>query len=248
VHRDLKPENIFVTRNVQCGCRHSHESTHRGWRRHGYCQLYGETAASKFSISTSLSSRKNPASNNGAGSSVSVLAWVDRSRKEVGTVGQPGVMCNPSLSPDGTSAVVDVTDGKSNNADIWLYKTADGANTRFTFDPEEEVMAAWSSDGKISHTVRSSPTETGMVVKPANGLGQPRTIVDYPGTDDILPNSWTPDGKAILSTHLTAANSRLELITYDVAADGKRFLVNRYVKPAFITPLTIVLNATGESQ
>ena len=28
--------------------------------------------------------------------------------------------------------------------------------------------------------------------------------------------------------------------------DGQRFLVNRYVQPDRVTPLTIVLNATGE--
>jgi hypothetical protein len=37
--------------------------------------------------------------------------------------------------------------------------------------------------------------------------------------------------------------SSTDFITYDVAKDGKRFLVNRSVKPVHVAPLTIVLNA-----
>jgi hypothetical protein len=33
------------------------------------------------------------------------------------------------------------------------------------------------------------------------------------------------------------------LFTYDVAKDGKRFIMNRYGKPEVIAPLTAVLNA-----
>jgi eukaryotic-like serine/threonine-protein kinase len=43
--------------------------------------------------------------------------------------------------------------------------------------------------------------------------------------------------------HGRAAISSTDLFSYDVTKDGKRFLVNRYVKPEAIAPLTIVLNA-----
>ena len=42
--------------------------------------------------------------------------------------------------------------------------------------------------------------------------------------------------------------SSSDLVTYDVAKDGKRFLVNRYVKPERIQPLTILLHAAGNPQ
>ena len=41
--------------------------------------------------------------------------------------------------------------------------------------------------------------------------------------------------------------SSADLFTYDVAPDGKRFLVNRYVKPDHAQPLTVVLNAATET-
>ena len=34
-------------------------------------------------------------------------------------------------------------------------------------------------------------------------------------------------------------------LPYDVAKDGKRFLVNRYVKPEHVAPLTILLNTAN---
>ncbi len=39
--------------------------------------------------------------------------------------------------------------------------------------------------------------------------------------------------------------SSTDVFTYDVAKDGKRFLVNRYVKPEHVAPLTILLNAAN---
>jgi len=45
--------------------------------------------------------------------------------------------------------------------------------------------------------------------------------------------------------HSRAPISSTDLFTYAVSADGHRFLVNLYVKPGLIPPLTIVLHATS---
>jgi hypothetical protein len=42
--------------------------------------------------------------------------------------------------------------------------------------------------------------------------------------------------------------SSTDLFSYDVAADGQRFLVNQYVKPVQVQPLNIVLNATAANR
>jgi hypothetical protein len=39
--------------------------------------------------------------------------------------------------------------------------------------------------------------------------------------------------------------SSTDVFTYDVAKDGKRFLVNRYVKPEHVAPRTILLQAAA---
>ncbi len=48
----------------------------------------------------------------------------------------------------------------------------------------------------------------------------------------------------LFQTHARATVSSSDLFTYDVTPDGKRFLVDRYVKPAQTPPLNIILHAT----
>ncbi len=85
--------------------------------------------------------------NTDVGAAQSALTWIDRSGKELGRIGDPAIMANPSLSPDGTRVAVDISDQKANNVDIWIESTTGAGNSRFTFDPSEEVAAVWSRDG-----------------------------------------------------------------------------------------------------
>ncbi|HZQ17153.1 MAG TPA: protein kinase [Terriglobales bacterium] len=48
---------------------------------------------------------------------------------------------------------------------------------------------------------------------------------------------------ALFQFHGRASISSTDVFSYDVSKDGKRFLVNRYVKPGHLNPLTIVLHA-----
>ncbi len=55
----------------------------------------------------------------GAGAGVlSALVWYDRSGKELGRIGAPAVMANPSIAPDGNRVVVDIADFKTSNVDV----------------------------------------------------------------------------------------------------------------------------------
>jgi Tol biopolymer transport system component len=296
----------------------------------------------------------------------SALVWLDRSGKELGRVGHPGVLANPSISPDGDRVAVDMTDEKASNVDVWIESLQGGTDARFTFDPSEEVIGVWSRNGKLL-AYRSTGAGPTLFVKSATGREKEKSIFAMKnGLGDIFPNSWTPDDKQILSTmslsggasagqgsslvlvpasggeptpfHVTkggesngqispdgkwvayASNesgdwevyvttfpdasgkwqvsrgsgteprwrgdtkeifyigptgmlmavpvesagtfstgvpvtlfqvygrapiSSTDLFTYDVTKDGKRFLVNRYVKPEHVMPLTIVLHATA---
>jgi hypothetical protein len=49
----------------------------------------------------------------------------------------------------------------------------------------------------------------------------------------------------LFQIHGRAPISSTDVFTYDVAKDGRRFLVNRYVKPEHVPPLTILLNAAN---
>ncbi len=301
--------------------------------------------------------------NTGVGAALSVLTWMDRTGKDLGVTGAPAIMANPTLSPDGSRVAVDVADLKANNVDIWLQSTNGVSNSRFTFDPSEEVGAVWSRDG--STIAYRSILGGGATVfsKRADGLESEKPLVPAEIVDDFIPNSWTLDGKQILCTEQAPSHSYLALIpaaggasvpvftskssqtngqispggkwlvyasdesgvweiyvtsfpgvtgkwqvsrgggteprwrgdgqeifyiapngmlmavpisdtsvfafgtpvplfqihgrapisstdlfSYDVAKDGKRFLVNRYIKPEHVPPLTILLNAGTPSQ
>jgi Tol biopolymer transport system component len=298
--------------------------------------------------------------NTSIGAAQSALTWMDRSGKELGRVGDPAIMDNPTLSPDGSRVAVDISDEKANNVDIWIESTTGAGNSRFTFDPSEEVAGVWSRDGKIVAYRMADADGASLYLKPATGLERERKRYTIPTSsmDDIIPNSWplddqqilctrqassgeylillpvaggeptrfltsqgsetngqiSPDGKWVayasdesgnweiyvtsfpsaagkwqvsrgggteprwrgdgkeifyigLSGMLTAVLvngenifatgtpaplfqirgrapiSSTDVFTYDVAKDGKRFLVNRYVKPEHVAPLTILLNA-----
>jgi eukaryotic-like serine/threonine-protein kinase len=298
----------------------------------------------------------------GAGAGVlSALVWYDRSGKELGRIGAPAVMANPSIAPDGNRVVVDIADFKTSNVDVWIEDLSHNAGSRFTFDPTEEATAIWSRDGRtIAYRFQGADAAI-LDLKNASGREAAREVYTTRPQDDILPNSWTLDDKAVLCTYEPAAGgsnlvlvdaasgkttpfltdkasetngmispdgkwvayasndsgewevclttfpgaqgkwqvspgggteprwrgdgmeifyvdpkgmliavpvnagetfstgsasplfhihgrapiSNTDLYTYDVSKDGKRFLVNSYVKPDHVEPLTVVLNATA---
>jgi serine/threonine protein kinase len=300
----------------------------------------------------------------GVGAALSQLTWEDRAGKELGRIGDPAIIANPTLSPDGSRVAVDVADLKASNVDIWLGNANGSDNARFTFDPTEETNGIWSRDGSTV-AYRSVGSESSQILaKPAGGLEKEKVLFRGPSvTDDILPNSWSADGQQLLATdqapsrnylvtvpaaggakvpllngkanetngqispdgkwvayasdesgawetyvssfpsargkwqvsrgggteprwrgdgkeifyiapngmlmavpandrggfstgapaplfqiHGRAPISSTDVFTYDVAKDGKRFLVNRYVKPDHVPPLTILLHAAGNPQ
>jgi Tol biopolymer transport system component len=160
--------------------------------------------------------------NTGVGAALSVLTWMDRSGKELSRIGDPAIIANPTLSPDGNRVAVDVADLKANNVDIWLENTSGANNARFTFDPAEEVAGVWSRDGSLI-AYRSISTDGAVITaKRSNGLEREKVLTRGDNsvvTDDIIPNSWTVDGKQILCTDQAPSHSYLVLMP---AAGGAR--------------------------
>ena len=303
--------------------------------------------------------------NTDVGAAQSALTWIDRSGKDLGRIGTPTIMANPTLSPDGGRVAVDISDEKANNVDIWIESATGTGNSRFTFEPSEEVVPVWSRDGsKLAYRNAGAEGPT-LLLKPATGLQNPtkRFVLPASSMDDIIPNSWSLGDQQILFTHQVTSGEYLEVIpvaggeptrfltskgseangqispdgkwvayasdesgnweiyvtsfpgaagkwqvsrgggteprwrgdgkelfyiapsgilmavpvngagifatgtpgplfqihgrapisstdvfTYDVAKDGKRFLVNRYVKPDHVAPLTILLNTAKSDQ
>jgi Tol biopolymer transport system component len=294
----------------------------------------------------------------GVGAPLSQLIWIDRTGKELGKIGEPGIIANPAISPDQTRISFDLANRREKNIDVWTYNLQNATSARFTFDPSEETTGVWSRDGKTI-AFRGIGRPEVLRLKASNGLQADKGIAVLPSQgSDFMPNSWSlddqsllttvefekggsslilvsvpdgkmtmfmeggakrngqisPDGKWVayesnetgdwevfittyptaggklqvsrsggrqprwrgdgkeifyIDTHgmlvavpvttepglstgspveLFATNSRpyissSDLFTYDVTRDGKRFLVDRYFRPANVPPLNIVLNA-----
>jgi hypothetical protein len=153
--------------------------------------------------------------NTGVGAAQSSLTWIDRSGKELAHIGDPAIQANPTLSPDGARVAVDISDQKANNVDVWIESTSGVGNTRFTFDPAEEVTAVWSRDGNTVAYRGAEAEGTTLVLKLATGLEPEKKRMTLPPSsmDDFLPNSWSLDDKQILCTRQTTLGEYLELLS-----------------------------------
>jgi eukaryotic-like serine/threonine-protein kinase len=157
-----------------------------------------------FSVSENGTVVYNPS----VGASLSLLTWYDRSGKELGQVGEAGVVANPNLSPDGSRVVMNIADVKANNINVWISDFNHTSNTRFTFDTAEDDVGVWSRDGAIVAYRSTSRIATEILLKQVQGLSSPTNIFQggAPGsgtqaTDDLVPNSWSLDDKQLLCSY-----------------------------------------------
>ena len=134
--------------------------------------------------------------------SQSVLTWYDRAGKELGSVGSPAIIYNPSLSPDGQRLAADIADPKTSNMDVWTFHMKAGTSGRFTFGPSEEATPVWAPDG---NRLAYGSGDSGMEVKATTGLEKERVIAERPATRLALggglvsPNSWAPNGEYVVT-------------------------------------------------
>jgi eukaryotic-like serine/threonine-protein kinase len=152
--------------------------------------------------------------NIGVGAAQSQLTWIDRSGKQLARVGEPFILANPTISPDGGLVAVDISDQKANNVDVWIENTAGAGNTRFTFNPSEEVVGVWSRDGKTLAYRMADAGGANIFLKPTTGLESEKKIfsVQRSSMDDIVPNSWSVDDKQILCTRMSAGGDHLVVL------------------------------------
>jgi Tol biopolymer transport system component len=147
-------------------------------------------------------------------SSMSQMVWVDRTGKEIQTVGKPGKLGDIALSPDESKVAYTMNDDRVNTPDIWIYDLKRNVPTRLTFDPAIDGTPVWSPDGHMIYFATNRNEQFFSVYrKSANGIGDAELVYasdsSHVGSADI-----TPDGTKLL-IHIVASSWDVGILHLD---------------------------------
>jgi serine/threonine protein kinase/Tol biopolymer transport system component len=124
------------------------------------------------------------------------LVWLDRSGREVGTLGAPANYIGPRLGRDGRHLVLSIIENLARPPDVWLYDTNLGTGTRLTRATRVSLTPVFSPDG--SRVVFSS-NRKGAWNLYETGVSNPAG--DQPVLETPLakwPCDISPDGRVLL--------------------------------------------------
>jgi eukaryotic-like serine/threonine-protein kinase len=129
------------------------------------------------------------------------LTWLDRTGRELGTIGDAGTYPNVALSPDERTLAAAMRRGAPANTDIYRIDPTTGAQDRLTFDPGNDTAPIWSPDGErvVFQGVRSA--RFSLFQKAIAGTTSDDALLDGSG-GTILPTDWSTDGRYLLYTHI----------------------------------------------
>ncbi len=144
------------------------------------------------------------------------LTWFDRQGKPVGTVGEPGPVSAPWVSPDGKLAAYSKA---SATAEVWIVDLKSGTQTRFTFGPQPATYPVFSPDGK--EVVFSKRNEYwDLYRKPTNGSREEEPLLV--SKVNKRPMDWSRDGRFLFFTSSdSTAFSREDIWVLPMQGDGK---------------------------
>jgi eukaryotic-like serine/threonine-protein kinase len=131
------------------------------------------------------------------GGSIDQPLWFDRTGKQIGAVGEPGMYFNLGLSPvDQRQIAVDRTDPQTGTNDIWLFDLSrDGVSSRFTTDPGNDYYPLWSPNGNSIVFTSNRDGRGNLYRKAASGGGNEELL--FKSAEEKLPDDWSSDGQFI---------------------------------------------------
>ena len=157
----------------------------------------------------------------GGGTPTTELTWRDRGGKLIGTVLEPGLYNNLSLSPDERRLAVAIENGAPPNRDVWIVDLSRGVPTRLTFDPGSDGGGGWSADGARIAFVsnRRGPYNVFTVSSTQPGTEQPL----FDSKTSVYTPSWSPDGGHVVFSNITDPANGFDVWVMPMTGDRKPY-------------------------
>ncbi len=156
--------------------------------------------------------------------SQSQLTWMDSEGKTLSTVGDPGYLSAPYLSPDGRYAMVTVAPPGQKNQKLWLYDLSQGTASPFTFGEGDDAYPAWSPDSQqVAFASKRGGSQEDIYVKPVGGGSSEQLLLGDEG--DKEPDRWSADGRYILFDYVGKKTKATDIWALPMFGDRKPFPV-----------------------
>ena len=127
---------------------------------------------------------------------VTRLTWLDRTGREVGTVGPPGNCLSISIAPDGRRVLFDRARPGIGTYDIWSFDLERGTETPVTSEPESEVYAVWLPGGRSVAYSAVRTSRAPQICRKDLTTGKEEQLL--PGGGFQIAQDVSPDGKFLV--------------------------------------------------
>jgi serine/threonine protein kinase/Tol biopolymer transport system component len=145
--------------------------------------------------------------------------WVDRTGKELGRFGEPGLYSAPRPSSSGDLVGLVRSDPDTGKGDVWVVDTSRNTMSRSTFADAAIISYAFSPDAKrIAVGTIAGTVSGGIWIQPTSGSGNQENLSAPKSFATV--NSWSPDGRYLF--FMVQNNATREDIYYaDLNGDKK---------------------------
>ena len=131
------------------------------------------------------------------------LVWLDRTGKELSTIGEPTGYLRLRISPDGRTVLFDRQQPRLGTYDLWSLDVERNVEQRLTSDPTSEIAPVWMTGGAIVFSAdRGGPPHLYRkdLVTGAETEMQPGRGLQF--SEDV-----SPDGRSCCSRNAPSARS-----------------------------------------
>ena len=125
---------------------------------------------------------------------MSQLTWMDRSGRELGTIGPPAPYREIDLSRDGRRLAAQRIDGQTDPG-IWIVDAMRGSATRFSTE-YYGASPSWSPDGSAIAFSSARELPPNVYVRRLDGTEEAWTALKQ----QVYAGGWTPDGNSVIAS------------------------------------------------